>query len=61
MITEIFKVLNKVLEREDVSGAVAQFVRSVVQYECEENTTQFRRRYNEMMDRSLAREGGDAN
>lgn len=56
MTTEIFKVLNKILDRENATGPVCQFVRSVVQYECEDNTTQFRKRYNDMMARSLERE-----
>jgi len=56
MTIEIFKVLNKVLEREGASGSVVQFVRSVVQYECEENSSHFRKKYSEMMARSLERE-----
>lgn len=53
MSMEIFKILNNVLEEEGTSGAVAQFVRSVVTYECEENSGQFRKRYTEMLDRVI--------
>ena len=55
MSMEIFKILNKVLEEEGASGSIAQFVRSVVTYECEENSGQFRRRYTEMLDRAINR------
>lgn len=55
MSMEIFKILNNVLEEEGASSSVAQFVRSVVTYECEENSGQFRRRYTEMLDRAINR------
>lgn len=55
MNMEIYKILNNVLEEESASGPVVQFVRSVVAYECEENTTQFRKRYGEILERSMER------
>ena len=50
MSMKILKTLEKVIEERDVSTDVADFLRSILQFECFENTYRYKAKYKEVLD-----------
>lgn len=56
MSLKILKTLDEVLQEQNPQPEVAEFVRSVVGFECFENSRHYKQKYREFLDAALKHE-----